>query len=384
MTDFAYLEHNQIHVNAGGTKRTVSSTFGEKIRMRAVELERRHSWKTQGRGAQFMSGGALWGQRQGDAAEIPMFLNGLSRGCAKDEIIYSLSTHEISGVFRLKEYGAEEQRLLHTNDYRVTEVGGGAHGVACAFNRKNGTSSLAVMQPNGEGLQEITQGDTTDLCPSFVPGRPTELVYQSAGVARTDTGVAAGLGPFRIEKVDFEAGVVETVAEDEKFDLLNPRYGDDGSLYFIRRPYVGMNVKMSPWKMALEFVMLPFNILFAIFQFVNFFTASYTGKFLTSATGARQREADMQQMMVWGNLVEATKKSKAANGADGGLVPTAWELIRKRGGAEEVLAKGVLSFDLGSDGEVVYTNGRFIYAIGPDNKKRSLAEGKMIRQVIAL
>lgn len=331
-----------------------------------------------------MRGGAVWGAQQSDPSEIPVFLNGVARGCFRGDLVYSLTTNEISGVFVLKNAGEQEQRLLHTNDFRVAEVGCGEHGIACAFNRKNGTSSIAVMKANGEELHEITEGDTIDLCPSWVPGETSTLVYQSAGVARTETGVATGRGPFKIEKVDYESGTVETIAEDEKSDLLNPHCAEDGSIYFIRRPYTAPNVKLSPWRSVLELAVLPFRLLFAVFQFLNFFSARYSGKFLTSAGGAQQREADLQHMAIWGNVVSATKDAKTKGDGEEGLVPKQWELVRRLGGSEEVLGRGVLSFDLGSDGLLVYTNGRTVFALDNKGVKRTLAEGKMIRQVTAL
>ena len=47
-----------------------------------LELHQRNAWKTSGRGAQFMRGGALWGDGERDPAELPIHITGIARGCA--------------------------------------------------------------------------------------------------------------------------------------------------------------------------------------------------------------------------------------------------------------------------------------------------------------
>jgi hypothetical protein len=56
---FAYLEQGKLRLHAGGAGVTVESEFGRSLRERAAQIQHRHAWKTQGRGAQFMTG-MLW------------------------------------------------------------------------------------------------------------------------------------------------------------------------------------------------------------------------------------------------------------------------------------------------------------------------------------
>jgi len=58
-------------------------------------------------------------------------------------------------------------------------------------------------------------------------------------------------------------------------------------------------------------------------------------------------------MMIWGNLIDAGEAIKARyrdTGEVPGLVPSSWQLMRQVGGKSEVLAKGVLFYDLCADG----------------------------------
>jgi hypothetical protein len=67
MTKIAYLAKGRLHVKDGdGPARTIDSQFGLAVRDRAVRTTNQHAWKTEGRGARFMGGGAVWGAPTSD------------------------------------------------------------------------------------------------------------------------------------------------------------------------------------------------------------------------------------------------------------------------------------------------------------------------------
>src|ERR1700761_8495616 len=117
--DIAYIAQGKIHVKRGdAAPQILESQFGQNVRQRAIDLEKRNAWKTQGSGSQFMRGG-MFGARA-NAEDMHIAVNGLTR--RGEQFIYSLETSDIGGIFRLSSDGREEQRLLHTADYRVREV----------------------------------------------------------------------------------------------------------------------------------------------------------------------------------------------------------------------------------------------------------------------
>jgi hypothetical protein len=66
-------------------------------------------------------------------------------------------------------------------------------------------------------------------------------------------------------------------------------------------------------------------------------------------------------------------------------VPSTWQLVcREHTGAEKVLARGVLSFDLADDGAVVYTNGTGVFRLDDHGNSQQLCVGKLIEQVTVL
>jgi hypothetical protein len=161
--------------------------------------------------------------------------------------------------------------------------------------------------------------------------------------------------------------------------------GTDGLLYYIRRPYRSNRKSSSIWQVLKDILLIPFRLLYAIFQWLNFFSQMYTGKPLTAA-GTKQT-VDPKQMKVWGDwLTPETMKDRRFGEPDApSLVPRSWELVRQADqGTPEVLAEGVLSYDLRSDGAIVYTNGSAIYAIYPDGTRERLLVGNLIESVTVI
>ncbi len=115
-------------------------------------------------------------------------------------------------------------------------------------------------------------------------------------------------------------------------------------------------------------------------QYLNFFSAMYTGRKLTSG-GAKGREMDLKQMMIWGNLVRAQRPGTAEEeSAD--LVPKSWQLCRRGpNGETKVLAGGVLAYDVNDDGSIVFTNGNAIFLLDADGRKEHVLNESMIEQV---
>jgi hypothetical protein len=154
----------------------------------------------------------------------------------------------------------------------------------------------------------------------------------------------------------------------------------DGRLFYIRRPYAE-HERFRPLHTLKEALLFPLRLLYAIFQFLNFFSSIFAGRKLTSAGGPKGREMDMKQMMIWGNLVQAQHPATAEEeGVD--LVPKSWELFcRASNGEIKTLAGGVLAYDIDADGRVVYTNGNAVFLLHPDGHIERILNEHMIQQV---
>jgi len=259
--------------------------------------------------------------------------------------------------------------------------------IACAIIYQNGSANLAQMPLNGSRPRNITEGDSLDIAPKWIPGTEKALVYQSAGLGRNASGFVAERSPFRIEKLDFNSEEVVTLVEDPNLDLLGPQMNADGTLYYIKRPYRSLQQQFSVLDIIKQILLIPFRLLYAIFQWLNFFTMYYTGKPLQGA-GNPISVDKKQQMKVWGEQIDLEKIANSKNAEDKdapALVPRSWELVRQgNNSAPEVVAKGVLAFDLRADGSIIYSNGSAVYALHNDGSSQRLAVDKFISQVTIL
>lgn len=65
-----------------------------------------------------------------------------------------------------------------------------------------------------------------------------------------------------------------------------------------------------------------------------------------------------------------------------GLVSQNWQLVKQKLDANpEVLARGVMSFDLASDGSIVYSNGSEVYTLAPGSKPERVIREDFIERV---
>jgi hypothetical protein len=386
---FAYLDQGKLRLHANGAAVTLESQFGRSLRERAAQIQRRHAWKQQGRGAQFMTG-MLWPAQMGDPGGFRIAITSVALGRTPGEVLYSLETDDVSGIFAVDVDGVE-QRLFHTADFRVRHIAlnEDRSAIAASIVHSNFTSSIAVMQVEGTDFLEATEGDSFDLSPRWIPGSGRRLVFQSAGVGRDGAGRVCGLGPFAVQELDLDSGQMERPAEEADYDLLGPRKTSDGALYYIRRPYRSGKDKLRPWQALQDAALFPFRMSYAVFQYFNLFAMRYTGKPLNTSKGAAQRQPDLNQMMVWGNLIDVDRAAREGHPGDPeapSLVPSSWQLVRQSSsGRKDVLAKSVLSFDIGADGSLLYSNGSAIHRIPPGGgHAERLLVGRMIDQVTAL
>jgi hypothetical protein len=89
-------------------------------------------------------------------------------------------------------------------------------------------------------------------------------------------------------------------------------------------------------------------------------------------------------MMIWGNMIDASRAARENKGEDApSLVPKTWELVKQdSSGSSEVLARGVLAFDL-CESSLVYSNGSAIFRLDAGGSPQRLFVGSLIEQIIA-
>ncbi len=383
--NFAYLSGGRLYLKLGqATVQNVISEFGQAAQQRGFQLQRRNRWKHKHPMANFMPGGTSGDLKQ-DRSIVPVAVQGVCPTSA-DRLLYTLEAGEIGGIFTLERLAVaakigeapplehrlktREKRLFHSADFKVDRVDFHADYqlIACAVVKKDGTANIAMMPVNAVHLEELTEGDSIDLAPKWMPGIRKVIVFQSAGISRDGAGYMIEHKHSTIEQLDVDRQEVITLASDPKYDLLSPQIAADGTLYYIRRPYRPL-CQGVPFSQTLkQAILMPARLLMAIFEWLNFFTRRYTGKSLLAVP--QRQQITTQKILCLGRLIDVgaeIERNRRFGDADSpALVPRDWELIEQHPHQQPaVIGRGVLAFDVGLDGQIVYSNGSAIYGVLP-------------------
>lgn len=337
----ACISQGQLSLLGDGGGQIVESPFGCSLRERAAQIYKRHAWKTEGRSAQNLAR-AFNVPADRDPGYFRISITSVSRGPSPDELLYTLETDEISGVFARDGEGVEK-RLFHTADFRVRHLD--AHRerreIAVSILHRDGSGNLAVLKADGSNLTEVTDGDSVDEAPRWVPGEGRRLVFQSSGMGRDRMGRLLRYAPYAIQLLDLDTGELSCLARSTDCDYLGPRIAGDGALYYIRRPNLSAPKPVSPWNAFERTLLLPFRILWAIFRLIDMSVERRTGS-------------------------PIIRKQEAGEGPAG--TPSTSVLMRQTEtgpDAAETLAKGVRSFDFAGDGSILYSDGWDVYRMPP-------------------
>jgi hypothetical protein len=395
--NFAYLSGGKLYLKLGrASVLAVASEFGQAARERVLQMQKRNGWKQKNQIGNLLSGGGSGDNNQPDREVLPVAVRGICP-TSEDGLLYTLEAGEIGGIFTLdlpdrslpEGDRAKEKRLFHSADFKVEHVDFHEQHqlIACAVIRKDGTANIATMPVDAVHLGEVTEGDAIDLAPKWIPGSRKAIVFQSAGVSRDGAGYVIERRHSTIEQLDFDTHEVNTLVSDPQHDLLAPQMTADGTLYYIRRPYLPMRQRVRFWQTLKEFLLMPLRLLVAIFEWLNFFTRRYTGKALLMPHQPPQQ--GLGQMLFLGRLVdvgaEVERNRNFGDPDSPSLIPRSWQLVEQLPHQEpETIACGVLAFDVGADGSIVYSNGSAVYGIHPGGVAERLVVDRAIEQVVIL
>jgi hypothetical protein len=395
--NFAYLSGGKLYLKLGrASVLAVASEFGQAARERVLQMQKRNGWKQKNLMGNLLSGGGSGDNSQPDREVLPVAVRGICP-TSEDGLLYTLEAGEIGGIFTLDlpdrslpdRDRAKEKRLFHSADFKVEHVDFHEQHqlIACAVIRKDGTANIATMPVDAVHLGEVTEGDAIDLAPKWIPGSRKAIVFQSAGVSRDAGGYVIERRHSTIEQLDFDTHEVNTLVSDPQYDLLAPQMTADGTLYYIRRPYLPMRQRVRFWQTLKEFLLMPLRLLVAIFEWLNFFTRRYTGKALLMPHQPPQQ--GLGQMLFLGRLVdvgaEVERNRNFGDPDSPSLIPRSWQLVEQLPHQEpETIACGVLAFDVGTDGSIVYSNGSAVYGIHPGGVAERLVVDRAIEQVVIL
>ena len=371
MKQMAFISEGKITIFKDGGTNTLNCTTAEKYREREREIRLRNEWKHSGSGAMF-TGSHFHG---GGGLDTKLPISGLSKGF-DERMIFTLNFENGGGIY-FKHPSPEELETpilvdVNTSFFELDTNSAGNIAVSCAENFLE--RHIGFMHADKPHLQVITEGECSDCNPKWSLKDEDVLFYDSAGIGYDASGNFAGFGSRSIYRLHTKTGELEEVLANDKFDFVTPFEGEQGNLYFIRRPYRQPKVsKMT----LLDYIKAPGKIARTFGGWLDYKSRMYTGESLKTS-GQNPAKGNMrspQQIFVDGNLIEADKnlkKNAAAGDKNPGIAPRDWELVmRKLNGDEEVLQKSVMSYCVTPNG-IVHSNGKYIIA-GSEATKAHLA-----------
>lgn len=381
----AYTSQGKLfHLSGNLPLEQIQSPFGQKIIDQTVRMHQKNEWKTQGSGSHF-GGSILWGIDHQNADTIRVNITSVTRCPDDNRLYYVLETDSAGGLFVYDYNINEEKRLFHKEKFKARDldINRKTKEFVCAQQFSNGTSNINLINEDGTDIRVITEGDSIDECPSWIPGDQRQILFQSTGIARNRDGYAAGRGTTTVQALDLDNNLMTTVLEDSRYDFLQPHISIDGYLYYIRRPYERNQYR--PENAVLDFILFPFRLLRALFHYLNFFSLVYSKKPLTTASGPKIQTDDLKTIILKGKVIDAEKALNTGAKILGvpSLVPSSWELIKRdENGNEENLAKHVSSFDISHDGTIIYSNGYGVFTLDHQKRQQLIVKDKLIEDVV--
>ncbi|HOO93585.1 MAG TPA: hypothetical protein PKX94_08950, partial [Opitutales bacterium] len=336
------------------------SAFAAQVVARHQQAMERRQWKAGSGDSMMTRGYDLWGNgSRGGSGDDSMLVRMLSvTGSPRPELIYySLATDAVGGLFCQNLDTGEERRVFHKERYHLDDL---AHhptrNEILAVKRDADGSSIVITACERFDVHTVTEGDSLDLSPSWIPGEEDSFVYQSAGVGRNQSGNAIGLGPCSIIRVDMKSGRSTVLLEDEQYDYLCPRMDKEGNLYCIRRKYDRGGRALTVGETIKEFVLVPVRLVKALFGFLNMMSQIFGKESLLKTGVGGKKEIDRQEVFLKGRLIDLKKRENAKE--EHGIAPSDWTLIKvDPSGAVSEVRGNVCDFDWNPQSGLILTNG---------------------------
>lgn len=367
MEKFLFLDGADVCLYSDGNVARRQSKFVEKYKAAAFSSERASSWKYDGDGAMFR------GDFRKRSTSDGIKLSGVSFGASENEAIYSYIAEATSGVYSLDLNDGVESHVVNSMDRRY--VGGCSRGgrFATAVEVGGFCSDIAVFDLATGDCRVVTEGDTYDCDPFISEDNENVIYYSSRGAGRNSRGEFVTFGAASVLKLNLNEMTVEEVVSSKKYGYFKP-VSYCGNLYALKVPAEEKGI--NP---VVEILLMPLRILQAIAGFLNLFVKLFSGKNLVSGGGngsTRTGDRDNRLDVVRGNLVNAEKESKKnarSDKHDYGFIPRSWQVVDLKSG--KAIISGVADYDVLSDGTVIATNGRRIFAV-KDGKIKKLCDAQ--------
>ena len=207
------------------------------------------------------------------------------------------------------------------------------------------------------------------------------------GIVFHRSGNFSAYGSSTINRFDLSNGEIEEVVSLANHDCLLPKLDALGNLYYLKRPSGYAAGRGNPLTDIIDIFLIPFRLLRAIYSYFNFFAIRFTGTPLRSRDGVnvKSRELDEKTVFINGNIIHAQKnlqRNRRSGDKYPGIAPRNWELMRRDASGKTVcLRRGVLDYDVSAQGEIVFSNGKYLIKINKDMSEEVLLKADLVTKI---
>lgn len=352
------------------------------------KMAKKDQWKYQGVGANF----------RGDFYEPEKislknsYFNSID-AFKDNKVLFSVTINDVSGIF-IKDLSADKDSEAHVIHSQEQSYSGSAPDltfskIATSIKEDYYTSHLALFNLESNDFTSLTAGDCYDFDSTFSNKSPDDILFATKGVGRDSDGDFVTYSPSSICRYNLNLMEVEEVISEDKFSFVKPKEDSNGNLYYVKRP--SNTEKRGGGHIIIDILLIPYRILEAIITFIETFIMMFTGKGFSknskskSSTKTANKRPD--ELFIEGNLINVDKEYKnnlKHKDAYAGYAPRSWQLIKRSDNNQTVIANGVIDYDLASDGNIVYTNGKHVILVTADGKTEKLADATTCTHVTCL
>mgnify|MGYP000056155296 FL=1 len=390
---FVFSDGEKLGVYSDGAIKKFDSNYIVHYRETATRDAKSKEWKRQGKAARMMSEDYYFEGE--DETRVEAAVHGVALTGEENKIVYAFSVNNTSGIYSklLDDEIKTEAHIVSSNEEEFMSVSSNADGrMLAAVQTDSVTSQIALFPKDSGDYKCLTGGDSLDENPSF-DAEGKAILFNSYGVGRDENNNFIEYVPSEICRLNLSTMEVETLASDPKFSYIKPLADSQGNLYCIKKP----GTEKTGGNPLLEILLIPVRIVQALAGFVSMFVMCFTGKPLVSGQSgrsvdagggaAKNGKADAKKIFINNNLLNVDKElKKNKKQEDYGFIPASWKIVRlgKDGKGETEIAAGAADFCIVEENgskEIVYTNGKHIFAVAEGQKRRKLADADFCLKV---
>lgn len=332
------------------------------------KMRLRDEWKTKGKGAQFM------GVEQKNYGDMTAHGEPLLRSvCAcGGRLLYTTFIDGMGGMYLKNVDDAGDETYVFANkEYDLTGVY--SDGEKCVLTAALGfyERHLGVANLKNGDIIQITEGFTSETHPFISKTDNRKILYTAMGYARDGHGNVVEKSPCSICCYDESTGELSELIEDSEYDYIKPSDDNEGNLYYIKRRYEQYKKESN---LFYDIIMFPVRIIKAIGGFLSVFSMAFGGEPLRTGgkNPAKNKSKDERSVFVEGNMIRARRQQE--NTSEEGIIPSGWELIKRSGGVETVIKRGVMDYRITDEGDIVYSDGAAVRILKKDGKDERLCK----------